>query len=421
MLSNLRADLRFALRSLWRRPGFSAFIVLTLGLGIGANTAMFAVVHAALIKPLPYQDPERLVFGRCTFEGRINPWASAPDYYDYRDQADTLESLAALTGFTDKVTVTGGQRPERAAVLLVTQNFFPVLGVKPFAGRWFSAEEGEPGGADVIVLDGGFAARWAGGAREAIGRTLAVNGRSATVVGVMPATFRFLYDVDMWVPARRGEGAAGAARRFHNWLMVGRLKRGVPLEVARHQVDAISKRLEEQYPDSNRNKALRLDTLQAGLTGEERPSLLLLMGAVAMVLLIACANVAGILLARGRGRRSELTVRASLGATRWQLVRQLLIESLVLAFAAGVMGIVLGAWLRTLLPVAIGLDRDGASSTGIGWPVLWFALTVTLATGVLFGIVPALRGASANLAGGLAPGTRTTDGKGGARLRSILA
>lgn len=421
MTSRLSADLRFAFRSIWRRPAFSAVVIVTLGLGIAANTAMFGVVHATLIRPLPYEEPERLVLGRCTFDGRLNPWLSAPDYFDYREQADAFESFAALTGFTEKATITGGQTPERATTLLVTDNFFPVLGVRPVAGRWFTEEEGKPGGPDVVLVSEGFAMRWAGGPEEAIGRTLAVNGRSATVVGVMPATFRFVHDVDVWIPARRGEGYAGAARRFHNWLTVGRLRPGVSIDVARHQVDAISRWLQEQYPDSNTNKALRLDPLQTGLTGEERPSLLLLMGAVGMVLLIACANVAGLLLARGTGRRSELAVRASLGATKLQLVRQLLFESLVLSLVAGAVGVVAGTWLQKLLPVAIGLDHGAQVPSGMTWPVLGFAFALTLATGVLFGIVPALRGASANLSGGLAPNTRTTEGRGGARLRAVLA
>ena len=269
-LETVLQDFSYGLRQLRRSPGFAAVVILTLALAIGANTAMFSIIHSVLLKPLAYRDPAQLVLARCTMGGAINPSVSAPDYYDYREQAGSFEGFSAVPPFVLKTTVQSDAEPERAAFTFVAHDFFRTLGVAPKVGRWFSDEEGRPGGPNVVIVSEHLAQRRFGTAARALGSSLSLNGRSFAVVGVMPAAFRFLLDVDVWAPMRRGEAIAGAPRQFHNWLIVGRLKPGVSLQGAQRELDVISKRLEQQYPASNEGKALRIDPLQAALAGGAR-------------------------------------------------------------------------------------------------------------------------------------------------------
>lgn len=419
MLNDLRSDVRFAFRTMKTHPVFTIVVILTLAVGLGANTAIFSVLHAALFEALPYEDPQRLVMGRTTFKGRINPVGSAHDYFDYREQADVFSSFAAITGFPVDVTITGGASPERLVSSTVSHELFGTLGVDPVAGRHFRPEEGTLGAPDVVIISYGYWQRRFGGAADAIGRPLVVNGIPSTIVGIMPAGFRFLWNVDVWAPMRRN-GPWANARRFHNWLMVGRLRPGVSLEQAQGQIDVISARLEAQYPDSNTGKALRLDILQDAIAEDDAPRLLLLMAAVAVVLLITCGNVAGLLLARSSARRAETAVRAALGASRSRLVRQFLTESLVLAGVGGILGAAVAGWLHRSLPMMVGLDTLGVTDVGFNGPVILFAAGVTLLTGLLFGIAPAIHSAAHTPLGGLGSGTRTTGAGSGTRLRGAL-
>ena len=418
-LTDLRLDVRYALRGLRRSPGFSIVAVLTLALGIGATTAMVSVTNAALGRALPYHDPGRLVMGRATFDGRVNPWVSFPDYQDYRDRAESLATLATIGGGAGPVTVTGGDEPTLAQLTFVTANLFQALGVPPRMGSTFTIDELPGDGAGQVVISHGFWQRWFGGAEDVVGNTLLVDGSPVTVMGVMPAGFRFMYDVDLWAPPWPGNSNP-ITRRYHNWLLVGRLAQGASLDAARSEIDVISTQLQEAYPDSNKDKALQLDPLRSALVEDFRPSLLILMGAIAFVLLIACSNVASLLMARGSTRGSEMAVRTALGAGRGRLTVQLLVECSVLALAAGGLGILLALWLQNLIVRFIEMETLGITGGGISGGMLGTALVLSLATILLFGLFPSFASARADPARDLRDGARGSSGRSGLRVRSFL-
>ncbi len=418
-MSTLFNDLRYAFRSLAKSPGFSAVIVLTLALGIGANVAMFSIVDAVLLEGLPFPEANRLVLGRTTYAGRIAWNVSSEDYYDYRDRVEAFSSLAAIRSSAGDLTVTGGEEPERVPAIMVSVNLFRTLGVAPQLGRDFVPDDADLSAPGVALVSHGYWQRRFGGDPEAAGRTITVAGVPTTIVGVMPAGFFFFQNADIWQPLRPG-GSWTGVRRFHNWTLVGRLADGVTLEQAQAQVDVVSAQLQEAYPDSNTDKGLNVSALQAVLVDQYDGMLLTLMAAIGFVLLIACGNVAGLLLARGSARVRELSVRAAMGASGARLTRQLLGESLLLALTAGILGTFLALWLQGVALRAIPLEYVGITKLGMSGTMLAFALLLSLATAVLFGVMPAWSAARGNLGADLVSGARTTEASKGARLKSGL-
>jgi predicted permease len=417
-MKGLWQDIRFGARSLIKTRGFSVVVVVILAVGIGANVAMFSIIDSAMLNPVTFPEPEQLVMGRKTVNGELNPLSSAQDYWDYRDLSTSFESLEAYVGYTSSYTITGIDEPERIPGLLVTVGLFPTLGVNPQIGRHFAADEALEGAPDVVIISHGYWQRRFGGAPDAIGRTLTVDGTPYTIVGVMPAGFRIGVDAELWRPMRP-DSPLTVYRRWHNWLIVGRLAPGVTIESAQADVDVISAQLEAQYPESNTGKALLITGLREAMVEKYRSSLLLLMGAVALVLLIACGNVAGLLLARGSTRRAELSLRAALGASSPRLIRQLLTESLLLAAVAGVAGTLSAGWLRDLLVQPVSLGLPNALNADISGTAMGFALAISLATGLLFGVLPALRLARLDVVDDLKSSARTTDA-GGTKFRGGL-
>jgi len=393
-------------------------VILLLAVAIGANVAMFSAFHQALIRPLPYAEPERLVMGYATFKGRVNPDMSVYDILDYREQNAVFESVGAILTGSPNVTVTGGDRPEQVSSTFVSWDLFPTLGVPAIAGRHFSSSEGELGGPNVVMISGSYWQRRFGGAREAIGSTVVSDGTARTIVGVMPPDFSIVHEADLWFPMRRG-GPMASSRGWHNWLMVARLKPGVTIEQAQADVDVISAQLAADFPDTNRYKELLLTELQVAMAEDYQTAVVLLMATVGIVLLIACGNVASLLLARGATRRTELCVRAAVGATPSRIARQLFTESAVTATVAGALGTVLAVIFQRLIPFVVPVDVPGIENLGLSWSMLAFALMVSATAGVVFGILPAVQAARQTIVSNVRSGGRTIGAR-GQRFQSCL-
>jgi putative ABC transport system permease protein len=414
-VETLRQDLRYALRTLGRNRVFTFIAVLTLALGIGANTAIFSVVHGVVLRPLGFHEPERLVqlFGGSTVRGTF----SGPNFDDVRAEASSFEMLTAF--YRRARTLTGAGDPERVPVAGVTEGFFALLGRPPVLGREFTAEEMQPGRHRVAVLAHGFWQERFGGDVGVLGEAVLLDGEPYEVVGVAPPGFAYPDGRALWVPLERDDMYA---ERGAVWLdVVGRLRPGAALAAAEAELDGITARLAAAYPDVNANLQLLARPLHDVAVGDVRRPLLILLAAVAFVLLIACANVANLLLARSATRAGELGLRVALGAGRARLVRQFLTESLVLALAGGAAGLLLAA-LGTRLLVALGpawlprLDQVGVDGT-----VAAFTLGVSLLAGVLFGLAPALQVARADLRALLAEHGRGLGGRGRGRSGLVVA
>lgn len=391
-IESLWQDVRCGLRMLRKNAGFTLVAVLTLALGIGANTAIFSVIHAVLLSPLPYDHPERIVLVRESNPSRGFPQFSvAPlNYMDWKRDASAFEGMASVS--RGQFSYTGGAEPERLIGYRVGASFFSVLGAQPALGRTFLPEDDVVGKASVVVLSDGLWAQHFGSDPQVIGKSLTLDGQSYRVIGVMPAGFQFPHGAELWLPSEFTERALSpGARGAHYLTVMARLKPGVSLEQAQAEMTAISKRLEEQYPKSNEGWTSKLVYLNDATVGNVRPTLLVLFGAVGFLLLIACANVANLLLARATARQREIAIRFSLGASRLRIARQLLTESILLSGIASAAGLLLAEWgiraLRTLPPSSL----PRAADIGLDLPVLGFAAGVAIVTGLLFGFAPALQ------------------------------
>jgi putative ABC transport system permease protein len=418
-METLLQDLRYAFRLLTKTPVFTGIAILTLALGIGANTAIFSVVNAVLLRPLAFRDASRLVL--VAEQNKYSTISTSyENYVDWRDQSHSFESMEATRGTT--ITLTGAGEPERLNARIMTAGIFPLLGVDANLGRTFRAEEDRAGGAPVVLLSYGLWQRRFGGSHDVIGKTMNLDAQPYTIVGVLPRGFEVLQPADVFLPFTPWAKTLPDDRNWHPGIFpIARLKPGVSREQARTEMVGLTKRLEEQYPEFNTGTSADVVGLQEQMVQNVRPALLLLIGAVSFVLLIACANVANLLLARAAVRGREVAIRTSMGASRWRVVRQLLTESVLISLAGGALGLLLAL---TALGPLLKISADSlpqAFSVGLdGW-VLAFTLVVSLGTGLLFGIVPALRTAKLDLRETLNEGSRgSTEGPGQHRVRGTL-
>ena len=422
-MRNLVADFRFGLRILLRNPGFTLAAIVVLALGIGANTAIFSIVNAVLLRPLPYQGASRImqvwhVPPAKSFPGMTLFSVSPANYLDWQSQNGSFEQMAAY-GF-ESFNVGGGERPEAIRGAAVAPGFFSILRVQPVLGRTFSPEEDRPGQGHVVILGHTVWRDHFAADPGILGRNVLFDGQTYTVVGVMPPKFKFPDWADLWVPLA-WTNEKRAVRGNHNYMVIGRLKPEVAVQQAKADLSAISVRLEQQYPEDDKGWGATVLPLREQIVGDVRPALLVLLGAVAFVLLIACANVANLVLAKTLARKKEIAIRTSLGASRAAVLRQILAETLLLSLAGGALGLFLARFCITLIQKFLADRLPNATEITLDAPVLAFTLFLALLAGILAGLLPAVRFTGTDVNEALKQGqSRGSSDSSGSKTRGLL-
>ncbi len=420
MIESLLQDIRYGIRTLGKNPGFTAVAVLTLALGIGANTAIFSVVENVLLRPLPYPQPGNLVQIWNTYPPQAPRAGLSPgDYADWRQQNASFSEMGGYAHISQGFNLTGEGEPQRVLGSYASAGLFPLLGIHLAAGHYFVEEEDRAGSSPVVILSHHLWQSRFGGDPAVVGRTITLDNQGYRVTGVLPADFRLLRWPDLWMPFGQ-YGDDLTEHVHHSFIGVARLKPGVTLAQARDEMARLNQQETIQYPDSHKFFGVLVEPMEDPSAAKLQGILLVLSGAVGLVLLIACGNIVNLLLVRNAGREREVAVRTALGASSWQLSRQLLTESMLLSLAGGALGLILAVgglrFLMAFVPADLGVLRE----SGLNSKVLGFTAAVCVATGIICGLLPALRTLRANLAGVLKQGSKGTSGTGHRRTHNVL-